>query len=159
MDEFLVLPEPTGPASRSHMRRGVVVKKVNLRGYPDLDYRSQYDIPDGPYELKTEMFQRRIERTREYLGQRDLDGILVMDPLNTIYLSGLHFLPTERPMGLYIAAQEGSPMFLIPRIDEDITGTWWLHESCSYFDYPLSDGNFKCPGQPVAMGDWFIDTI
>lgn len=32
MDEFLVLPEPTGPASRSHMRRGVVVKKVNLRG-------------------------------------------------------------------------------------------------------------------------------
>lgn len=47
-----------------------------------------------------------------------------MDPLNTIYLSGLHFLPTERPMGLYIAAQEGSPMFLIPRIDEDITGTW-----------------------------------
>ncbi len=135
------------------------MKKVNLRGYPDLDYRSQYDIPDGPYELKTEQFQCRIERTREYLGQRDLDGILVMDPLNIIYLSGLHFLPTERPMGLYIPAQEGSPMFLIPRIDEAITGTWWLHESCSYFDYPLSDGNFKCPGQPVAMGDWFIDTI
>ncbi|MGY5859707.1 MAG: Xaa-Pro peptidase family protein [Candidatus Thorarchaeota archaeon] len=86
--------------------------------------------------LTPEHHKKRIERIVEQLNEDDLDTFLVFNSKNIFYLTGLSFIPTERPIILIL--HEGEVNFFVPSLEIDHVEHQvpFVSQVFSYFEYP-----------------------
>lgn len=92
-----------------------------------------------------------IRRLQSRLQEEGIDGVLLSDPWNIIYFTGLWFTATERPFLIYIPASGGEPVWFHPSLDRDLVANWWIRDREVYFDFKHGDGAFPDRGR-VQMG-------
>jgi Xaa-Pro aminopeptidase len=85
--------------------------------------------------LSASFYQRLITRLQQRLRAEGLQGILLLDMHNVIYLSGFFHSPSERPIGLFIP-EAGDPTLFIPLLERDNTDQLFLDDIRSYEEFP-----------------------
>ena len=86
--------------------------------------------------LTPDHHKTRIEKLKEKLDEFNLSTFLVFNSKNIFYLTGLSFIPTERPIILII--HEGEVIFFVPNLEIDHVEHQvpFVSQVLSYFEYP-----------------------
>jgi Xaa-Pro aminopeptidase len=86
--------------------------------------------------LTPEHHKKRIERIEEQLNDDDFETLLVFNSRNIFYLTGLSFIPTERPIILIL--HRGEVNFFVPSLEIDHIEHQvpFVSQIFSYFEYP-----------------------
>lgn len=86
--------------------------------------------------LLPEHHKNRISRLQAMLDDQEIDTFLVLNSKNIFYLTGLNFIPTERPIILIL--HHGEVNFFVPslEIDHVVHQVPFVSEVFSYFEYP-----------------------
>ncbi len=111
--------------------------------------------------MPLEWHQARLKLLQTQLLEDGFAGILLGDPMNIIYFTGLYFTTTERPFRVYLPADRLAAIWFNPGLDRDLVKTWWSTESDYYFDFLHADGAFPNEGkvQQGATVDLFEWTL
>ena len=90
----------------------------------------------GRTYLTPEHHKKRIERIEEQLSDDKLETFLVFNSKNIFYLTGLSFIPTERPIILIL--HKGEVNFFVPSLEIDHIEHQvpFVSQIFSYFEYP-----------------------
>ena len=86
--------------------------------------------------LTPEHHKNRIEKLHQQLIEKDIETFLVFNSKNIFYLTGLSFIPTERPMILIL--HQGDVNFFVPSLEIDHINhdVPFASNVFSYFEYP-----------------------
>ena len=86
--------------------------------------------------LTPEHHKKRIDRVQEQLNEDDFESFLVFNSKNIFYLTGLSFIPTERPIILIL--HKGEVNFFVPSLEIDHVEHQvpFVSQVFSYFEYP-----------------------
>jgi Xaa-Pro aminopeptidase len=86
--------------------------------------------------LTPEHHRTRIERLQSKLEEQDVDTFLLLNSKNIFYLTGLNFIPTERPIILIL--HKGEVNFFVPSLEVDHVEHQvpFTSQVFSYFEYP-----------------------
>jgi Xaa-Pro aminopeptidase len=116
---------------------------------------------EPPFRLPVRWHQQTVKRLQNKLGEKGLDGIILKDRWNIIYVSGLFHSTTERPFWLFVPAK-GDPAFFHPGLDRDLVDTWWIKDRAWYFDFPHA-GEFNqivwTAGKRVELEQWMLKEL
>ena len=90
----------------------------------------------GRTYLTPEHHKKRIEKLYGQLEENEIETFLVFNSKNIFYLTGLSFIPTERPMILII--HQGDVNFFVPSLEIDHINhdVPFAKTVFSYFEYP-----------------------
>ena len=88
------------------------------------------------YKISKENHLKRIERIRKFEEKKDLGSMIFFNPLSIYYLTGYHFIPTERPIAFVLPFSD-EPWFYVPRLEQEhlIEKIPWVEREI-YFEYP-----------------------
>ncbi|MCK4844186.1 MAG: aminopeptidase P family protein [Candidatus Heimdallarchaeota archaeon] len=88
------------------------------------------------YKISKEKHLERIEKVRNLAERKHLSGIIFFKPLSVYYLTGYHFITTERPI-CFVLPVADEPWFYIPRLEVEhlIEKIPWINRE-NYFEYP-----------------------
>ncbi len=80
--------------------------------------------------------KKRIEKLKAKLDEQEIDTFLAFNSKNVFYLTGLSYIPTERPMALIL--HNGESYFFVPSLEIDHVQHQvpFVSEVFSYFEYP-----------------------
>ena len=80
--------------------------------------------------------KKRVEKLHDKLNQHDVSTFLVFNSKNIFYLTGLLFIPTERPIVLIV--HEGDVSFFVPSLEVNHVQHQvpFASQVFSYFEYP-----------------------
>lgn len=106
-------------------------------------------LVDAPDRLPIAWYRDCVRRLQTKLGEQGLDGILLRDRWDIIYVAGYFHTTTERPYGLWIP-REGEPTLFVPGLDRELVDTWWVKDAEIYFDYPQAETSGDPRTGPVA---------
>lgn len=67
-------------------------------------------------------YDARVNRAREMMAVRKLDGLVLFHPIRMAYVSGFFHLSTERPMAIVVPADGSGLGALIPQLEQDHIG-------------------------------------
>jgi Xaa-Pro aminopeptidase len=111
--------------------------------------------------MPLEWHQGRLKVLQAKLQEDGFAGILLSDPWNIIYFTGLYFTTTERPFRVWLPADRLAAIWFNPGLDRDLVRTWWATESDYYFDFLHAEGAFPNEGkvQQGATVDLFEWTL
>ncbi len=86
--------------------------------------------------LTPEHHKKRIEKLQSRLYEQDTETFLLFNSKNIFYLTGLSFIPTERPIILIL--HKGEVSFFVPSLEIDHVRHQvpFVSEVFSYFEYP-----------------------
>ncbi len=86
--------------------------------------------------LTSDHHKKRIEKLNLQLDEKELDTFLIFNSKNIFYLTGLSFIPTERPVILIL--HKGETYFFVPSLEVDHIQhqVLFVVEVYSYFEYP-----------------------
>ena len=89
------------------------------------------------YRISWKTCEERIEKTREFMVEKDADAMLVTGGVNIFYLTNFHHITTERPAALVVPA-EGELAFMGPLLEIDHLKhqTHLVPQVFTYLDYP-----------------------
>lgn len=90
----------------------------------------------GRTYLTPEHHKKRIERIEEQLNEDGFETFLVFNSKNIFYLTGLSFIPTERP--IIFILHRGEVYFFVPSLEIDHIEHQvpFVSQIFSYFEYP-----------------------
>lgn len=91
--------------------------------------------------------QARAALLKHRVAELGADGVLLSDPQNIVYFTGLWAISTERPLHALFTVDGDAPYWLFPHIDVDLVQTWWSGGGEEYFDFPHVDGQFPNAGR------------
>src|SRR3990172_577232 len=80
------------------------------------------DVPD---RLPIAWYRATIARLQQALGAAGLDGMLLKDRWNIVYLTGYFHSQTERPEALWVPTT-GEPTLFVPGLDRDLVASWGI---------------------------------
>ena len=100
--------------------------------------------------LPLEWHQATVKRFQERLLEKGLDGALITDPWNIIYLTGLFFTTTERPFACFIPARELRCTGSILASTKRWCASWWFTDGDYYYDFPHAEGGYPDQGTVVV---------
>jgi Xaa-Pro dipeptidase len=104
----------------------------------EMNYLSDIIEPivlEPPFQLEESWFKKTVGILKSRINNCGFDGILLKNPWNILYFSGLSCWTTERPFWLFVPAK-GEPSFYYPALDKELIDTWWINDGAWYFDYP-----------------------
>ncbi|NHJ48109.1 MAG: aminopeptidase P family protein [Asgard group archaeon] len=81
--------------------------------------------------------ERRINKVREILGNKNLNGMIFFNTRSIFYLTGFHHIPTERPIAL-ILPTDGDLCLFVPELEVNHVkdNIPLVPDVFSYFEYP-----------------------
>jgi Xaa-Pro aminopeptidase len=108
--------------------------------------------------------QARLKLLQGKLAEDGYAGILLSDPMNIIYFTGLFFTSTERPFRVFLPADRLATIWFHPGIDRDSVKSWWATEQEVYFDFPHGEGAFPNEGKvqqgaTVDVFEWTLEGL
>jgi Xaa-Pro aminopeptidase len=119
-------------------------------------------LQDLPDRLPVAWYRNTIARFQQALQRANLDGMLIKDQWNILYLSGYFHSQTERPEALWVPAT-GAPALFVPGLDRDLVASWWIKDAEYYFDYPHAEsdndpraGSVTGPRGTVDLWTWML---
>ncbi len=88
------------------------------------------------YTISKENHLRRIEKIKSFMNKNAMGSFIFFSPLSIYYLTGYHFIPTERPIALVLPIAD-EPWFYVPRLEQEhlIEKIPWVEREI-YFEYP-----------------------
>ena len=88
------------------------------------------------YAISKENHLKRMERIRQFQEEKNLGSMIFFSPLSIYYLTGYHFIPTERPI-CFVLPKDDDPWFYVPRLEQEhlIEKIPWVGREI-YFEYP-----------------------
>ncbi|QMU95907.1 aminopeptidase P family protein [Microbacterium esteraromaticum] len=86
--------------------------------------------------------EQRAADLLETLAERGINSVLLTDPWNIVYFTGLWAATTERPLYALLSAGQEAPYWFYPTLDRDLVHEWWFGDGLEYFDYPHVAGQF-----------------
>ena len=88
------------------------------------------------YKISKENHLKRIENIRKFEEKNELGSMIFFNPLSIYYLTGYHFIPTERPIA-FVLPHSDEPWFFVPRLEQEhlIEKIPWVEREI-YFEYP-----------------------
>lgn len=96
---------------------------------------SPADLGPGQAHIPAEEYAGRRDAVRASLERAGLDVLAVFYPARIAYLTGFHFIPTERPIALLLGEQEAR--LFVPAVEkEHAEATAGLTGVDVYFEYP-----------------------
>jgi Xaa-Pro aminopeptidase len=117
------------------------------------------DVPD---RLPIAWYRSTLSRFQQALGTAGLDGMLLKDRWNIVYLTGYFHSQTERPEALWVPTV-GEPTLFVPGLDRDLVAGWWIRDHEFYFDFPHAEtsndprvGPAASPGGTVDLWRWML---
>ena len=86
--------------------------------------------------LTPEHHKKRVAKLKTKLDELDIETLLVFNSKNIFYLTGLSFIPTERPIVLLV--HKGEVSFFVPSLEIDHIQHQvpFVEHIFSYFEYP-----------------------
>jgi Xaa-Pro dipeptidase len=111
------------------------------------------DVPD---RLPIAWYRDNVARFQRALKAAGLDGMLLKDQWNVVYLSGYFHSQTERPEALWVPAV-GEPALFVPGLDRDLVAGWWIKDAEYYFDYPHAEANHDPRAGSVTSPQGTVD--
>lgn len=118
-------------------------------------------LPATVDRLPLSWHQGRTKALQVELQEQGLAGVLLSDPWNIIYFTGLYFTTTERPFFVYLPADRLAAIWFHPGLDRDLVKSWWATDSEPYFDFLHADGAFPNEGRvrqgpTVDLFEWVL---
>ncbi|MGH7699299.1 MAG: M24 family metallopeptidase [Gemmatimonadales bacterium] len=113
-------------------------------------------LQDLPDRLPISWYRGTVARFQEKLRAANLDGMLLKDQWNILYVSGYFHSQTERPEALWIPAT-GDPALFVPGLDRDLVASWWITDAEFYFDYPHAESQNDPRTAPVTSPRGTVD--
>lgn len=107
--------------------------------------RERYE-PSHALRLPLEWSKSRAQELLERVDPQRRTGVLLVDPWNIVYFTGLWALTTERLLAAYLPPDGGAPTWFYPWLDERLVATWWYGDGDAYFDTPDAEGQFPPKG-------------
>lgn len=83
-------------------------------------------------------YRRAAQKTADHLTKREHHAMLVLDPLNVQYLSGLSLLQSDRPVAVCIWHSGESALF-VPQLEAEHAGSSWIRDIRWYAEYPAPE--------------------
>jgi Xaa-Pro aminopeptidase len=124
----------------------------------------EHPLPADFDRLPLSWYKNTLENLRTKLAQEGIEAILLRDPLNIIYFTGLFFTTTERPFFVLIPVKENALFWYHPGLDRDLVSSWWSTDNDYYFDYLHAEGGFPNKGQviqgtTVDLFEWVLQGV
>jgi Xaa-Pro dipeptidase len=90
----------------------------------------------GRTHLTPDHHKKRVEKLSIQLEEQDIESFLIFHSTNIFYLTGLAFIPTERPIILIL--HKGDANFFVPSLEVDHVQHQvpFVSQVFSYFEYP-----------------------
>lgn len=90
--------------------------------------------------IQSQEYQERVAKITSMVRQHDLDAFVVTGEESILYLSGIPFVPLERPFFIFIWADR-APELLVPMLERDYLGKAYSVQNLdTYWDYPAAEG-------------------
>ncbi len=88
-------------------------------------------------KISEKNYEKRIERVRKILSNKNLKGMIFFNTRSIFYLTGFHHIPTERPIAL-ILPSEGNLCLFVPELEVNHVkdNVPLVPDVFSYFEYP-----------------------
>lgn len=119
-------------------------------------------LADVPDRLPIAWYRATLARFQQALGAAGLDGMLLKDRWNIVYLTGYFHSQTERPEALWVPTM-GEPTLFVPGLDRDLIASWWIRDAELYFDFPHAEtandprvGGVANPQGTVDLWRWML---
>ncbi len=114
--------------------------------------------------LPLSWYKSTVKKLREALAQESVDAILLADPWNIIYFTGLFHTQTERPFHVLLPVKEDAIFWYYPGLDRDMVTSWWATDSQYYFDYLHTKEGYPnlgkvLQGPTVDLFDWVLEGL
>jgi Xaa-Pro aminopeptidase len=104
--------------------------------------------PVHQWRIESGEYDERVRRVRAELESRNLDGLVLFQPIRMAYVTGFFHLSTERPMAIVIS-REGGIGGLIPHLEEGhFAKANGITNTAVYPEYPT--GGTKHPMHHLA---------
>jgi Xaa-Pro dipeptidase len=85
-------------------------------------------------------YQQRMAELQNQVRRHDLDVFVVTGEESILYLSGIPFMPLERPFFIFVWADR-EPELLVPMLERDQLGkAYSVRNVSTYWDYPAAEG-------------------
>src|SRR5579875_2252264 len=103
-------------------------------------------------------FHQKVgQRIGERLSELEKHALLVFDPANIRYLTGLAFTPTDHPLAACVWADGRAALFVPHQEAEHLTGSW-IDDIRWYNDYPAGEAPVRWMARE-AGGPWLVDRV
>jgi Xaa-Pro aminopeptidase len=122
---------------------------------PDHPEPASYD------RLPLSWYKATVKRLKEKVAEENIAAVLLQNPLNIVYFTGLFYSSTERPFYAVFPVKEDALYWYHPGLDRDLVTSWWSTENEYYFDYLHAEGAFPnkgqvVQGQTVDLFEWML---
>jgi Xaa-Pro aminopeptidase len=105
-----------------------------------------------------EPFHKQVtERLAQRLAADEKHALLLFDPDNIRYVTGLGFAPTDRPLAACVWA-DGRTAFFVPQMEAEFAATGWVRDIHWYAEYPAEESPLRWMAQE-AGGPLLVDRI
>jgi len=114
--------------------------------------------------LPLSWYKNTVKKLRDTLAQEGVGAVLLADPLNIIYFTGLFHSQTERPFFVLLPVEEDALFWYHPGLDRDLVTSWWATDSQYYFDYLHAKDGYPnlgkvIQGPTVDLFDWVLEGL
>ncbi len=125
---------------------------------PDHPKPADYD------RLPLSWYKATVKRLKERVGEKEVKAVVLQNPWNIIYFTGLFHSSTERPFYAVIPVDEDALYWYHPGLDRDLVTSWWSTENEYYFDYLHAEGGHPEKGQVVTgktvdLFEWLLNGL
>ncbi|HET9015222.1 MAG TPA: Xaa-Pro peptidase family protein [Thermomicrobiaceae bacterium] len=105
-----------------------------------------------------EAFYRRATKdVAARLDERGKTAMLIFEPANVRYVTGVSFMPAGRPLAACIWA-DGRAALFVPHLDAEQAGTGWVRDIRWYAEYPAPESPVRWMARE-AGGPLVVDTL
>ncbi len=114
--------------------------------------------------LPISWYKRTVARLKEMVREKGVRAIVLQDPWNIIYFTGLFHSSTERPFYAVFPVEEDALFWYHPGLDRDLVTSWWSTENEYYFDYLHAEGGHPekgkvVLGKTVDLFEWLLEGL
>lgn len=118
--------------------------------------RRKHELPEPAdfHRLPLEWHKNKTRQIKQQARERGIDtGILLINNLNHIYMTGLHYSDTQRPFMCFLPMDDDEAcIWFYPYLDQTLIEDWWSTGQYYYFDFHHAEGGFPQHGE-VYQGD------
>ncbi len=125
---------------------------------PELPQPATFD------RLPLSWYKATVKRLKERVGEKGVKAIVLQNPWNIIYFTGLFHSSTERPFYAVFPVDEDALYWYHPGLDRDLVTTWWSTENEYYFDFFHAEGGYPeqgkvATGKTVDLFVWLLEGL
>lgn len=103
-------------------------------------------------------YRGRVRELQAFMHDEGMDGMVLSEVENIIYVSGFVHTPSERPLCLYIPAQ-GDPALFVPLLEQENAADTWISDVRTYFEFPDVVPPFAQMMQHIDGDKIGVDTV